>query len=118
MQTRDFISVDNIVEAILLSLNAMEEAEINNSSLPLVFNIGNGTPISIVQLAQKLIYLFGLELQLLYREANKGLGFIIRSYADTTRSEEQLSFVAKKDIDKGLKEIAARMNPNVSGFKI
>jgi UDP-glucose 4-epimerase len=117
MQTRDFISVDDVVEAILLSINAMEEAEINNSSLPFVFNIGTGTPISIVQLAQKLIYLFGLELQPVYREANKGFGFIMHSYADTTRSKEQLSFVAKKDVDKGLKEIAARMNPNVSGFK-
>jgi len=117
MQTRDFISVDDVVEAILLSINTMEEAENNNSSLPLVFNIGTGTPISIVELAQKLIYLFGLKVEPIYKEANKGLGFITHSYADTTRSKEQLGFVAKKDIDKGLKEIAARMSQNASNFK-
>lgn len=95
----------------------MEEAEINNSSLPLVFNIWNGTPISTVQLAQKMIYLFGLGLQPIYQETNKGLGFITHSYADTTRSNEQLNFLQKKDIDKGLKEIAARMNANGSNIK-
>jgi nucleoside-diphosphate-sugar epimerase len=36
LQTRDFISVDDVVEAILLSIRAMEETENYNSSLPLV----------------------------------------------------------------------------------
>jgi nucleoside-diphosphate-sugar epimerase len=36
LQTRDFISVNDVVGAILLSIRAMEEAENNNSSLPLV----------------------------------------------------------------------------------
>jgi UDP-glucose 4-epimerase len=112
--TRDFISVDDVVEAILLSIRAMEQAENNNSSMPLVFNIGTGTPISIIQLAQKMIYLFGLELQPIYEEGKEDVGIIRHSYANTTRSKELLHFVAKKDIDKGLKEIAAHMNHNVS----
>jgi UDP-glucose 4-epimerase len=105
LQTRDFVSVDDVVEAILLSIKAMEKAENNNSSLPLVFNIGTGTPISLIQLAQKMIYLFGLELQPIYEEGKEDVGIIRHSYANTTRSKELLHFVAKKDIEKGLKEI-------------
>jgi len=116
LQTRDFVSVDDVVEAILLSIRAMEEAENNNSSLPLVFNIGTGTPISLIQLAQKMIYIFGLELQPIYEEGKEDVGIIRHSYANTTRSKELLHFVAKKDIDQGLKEIAARMNHNLSKF--
>ena len=116
LQTRDFVSVDDVVEAILLLIRAMEEAENNNSSLPLVFNIGTGTPISLIQLAQKMIYLFGLELQPIYEEGKEDVGIIRHSYANTTRSKELLHFVAKKDIDQGLKEIAARMNHNLSKF--
>jgi UDP-glucose 4-epimerase len=116
LQTRDFVSVDDVVEAILLSIKAMEKAENNNSSLPLVFNIGTGTPISLIQLAQKMIYLFGLELQPIYEEGKEDVGIIRHSYANTARSKELLHFVAKKDIEKGLKEIAARMNHNLSKF--
>jgi UDP-glucose 4-epimerase len=116
LQTRDFVSVDDVVEAILLSIKAMEKAENNNSSLPLVFNIGTGTPISLIQLAQKMIYIFGLELQPIYEEGKEDVGIIRHSYANTDRSKELLHFVAKKDIEKGLKEIAARMNHNLSKF--
>jgi UDP-glucose 4-epimerase len=116
LQTRDFISVNDVVEAILLSIRAMEEAENNKSSMPLVFNIGTGTPISINQLAQKMIHLFGLELQPIYEEGKEDLGIIRHSYADTTRSKKFLHFVPKKDIGKGLKEIVAHMNHNVSEF--
>ena len=94
----------------------MEKAENNNSSLPLVFNIGTGTPISLIQLAQKMIYIFGLELQPIYEEGKEDVGIIRHSYANTTRSKELLHFVAKKDIDQGLNEIAARMNHNLSKF--
>jgi nucleoside-diphosphate-sugar epimerase len=85
--------------------------------MPLGFNKGTGTPISINQLAQKMIHLFGLELQPIYEEEKEeDLGIIRHSYADTSRSNKFLHFVAKKDIDKGLKEIADHMNHNVFKF--
>ena len=62
LQTRDFISVDDVAEGILLSIRAMEEVENNKSSWPLVFNIGTGSPTSINHLAHKMIDLFDLEL--------------------------------------------------------
>jgi UDP-glucose 4-epimerase len=89
LQTRDFVSVDDVVEAILLSIKAMEKAENNNSSLPLVFNIGTGTPISLIQLAQKMIYLFGLELQPIYEEGKEdeaSLGIVMLILPDPKNS--------------------------------
>jgi nucleoside-diphosphate-sugar epimerase len=55
--------VADVVEGILLSIRAMEEIEDNKSNMPLVFNIGTGTPTSINRLAQKMIDIFDLDLQ-------------------------------------------------------
>jgi UDP-glucose 4-epimerase len=96
LQTRDFISVDDVAEGILLSIRAMEEVENNNSSSPLVFNIGTGTSTSINQLAQKMIGLFGLNLQPIYEEGKEETGVVAHSYADITKSRELVHFVAKK----------------------
>jgi UDP-glucose 4-epimerase len=109
LHTRDFISVDDVAEGILLSIRAMEEAENNKSRIPLVFNIGSGTPTSINHLAQKMIDLFGLELQPIYEEGKEDMGVIKYSYADITKAKELLHFVAKKDIETGLKEIIVPM---------
>jgi UDP-glucose 4-epimerase len=109
LQTRDFISVDDVVEGILLSIRAMEEVKNNNSSSPLVFNIGTGTPTSINQLAQKMIGLFGLELQPIYKEGKADTRIIRHSCADITKSKELLHFVAKKGIETGLRELIRPM---------
>ena len=112
MQTRDFISVADVTDAFLLSIGAMEEAENNNNgniTSPLVFNIGTGIPTSIKKLAEKMISIFGLDLQPIYekgKEAEKG---ILHSYADTTRSKDVLHFVPKKGISTGLKEMIGTM---------
>lgn len=107
--TRDFISVDDVVEAILLSMRAMEEIENNNYRSPLVFNIGSGTPTSINQLAQKMIGLIGLELEPTYEEGKVDSGVIRHSYADITRAKQLLNFVPKKQIETGLREIIESM---------
>ena len=109
LQTRDFISVDDVVEGILLSIRAMEEVENNNSSSPLVFNIGTGKLTSINELVQKMIEIFGIDLQPIY-EGGKDVGRDIKhSYADITLSKEILHFVAKKEIETGLRELIGPM---------
>jgi UDP-glucose 4-epimerase len=108
LQTRDFISIDDVVDGILLSIRAMEEVENNNLSSP-VFNIGTGIPTSINQLAQKMIGLFGLDLQPIYEEGKEDRRSIMHSYADITKSKELLHFVAKKGIETGLREIIEPM---------
>ena len=109
LQTRDFISVDDVVDGILLSIKAMQDIENYNLSSPLVFNIGTGIPTSINQLAQKMIGLFGLDLRPIYEERIEDRKTIMDSYADITKSKELLHFVAKKGIETGLREIIRPM---------
>ena len=104
-QTRDFISVDDVVDAILLSVRSMEDVENKGLTLSSIFNVGTGTPTSINQLAHKMIAIFELDLQPIYEDAKEGDGGIMHSYADTTMAKENLHFVAKKRIETGLREM-------------
>jgi UDP-glucose 4-epimerase len=112
IQTRDFISVDDVVEAFILSIRLMEEDE-NNSQAgyftsPLVFNIGTGIPTSINELATKMIKIFGIDVQPDYKEGNDKRG-ILRSHADINKAKKILHFNPKKGIDKGLREVIEPM---------
>jgi UDP-glucose 4-epimerase len=108
MHTRDFISVDDVVEAILLSIRTMEQsgnnakAKFNSSE---VFNVGTGKPTSIGELAQKIIDTSGLDLHPIYEEGSADNGIILHSYADMTKAKAILHFVPKKTIDTGLREM-------------
>jgi UDP-glucose 4-epimerase len=97
-QTRDFIFVEDVVDAIILS--AQYDKTIDSSA---VFNIGRGVPVRINDLAQRMIRIFGLDLKPIYRQANKG--DIKDSYADMTKSKRILKFTAHKDFDQGLREV-------------
>ena len=107
--TRDFISVDDVTDSILLSIRVMEESKNNHdynlSSSP-VFNIGTGTATSIKELAHKMISISGLELKPVYVEGTQDNGVISESYADMTKAKRTLHFVAKKNLETGLREIA------------
>jgi UDP-glucose 4-epimerase len=105
MQTRDFISVDDVVDAIVLSATLMEDSEDKPEILSPIFNIGTGIPTSISELAKKMIKIFGLDLQPAYKETKGDEKEISESYADITRAKKTLSFVAKKSIETGLKEL-------------
>jgi UDP-glucose 4-epimerase len=105
MQTRDFISVDDVVDALILSTRAMEDVENKVTVLPSIFNVGTGTPTSISQLAQKMIEIFGLDLQPIYEDGKKDERGILHSYADITLAKKNLHFVPKTGIERGLREI-------------
>ena len=79
--TRDFISVDDVAEAMLLSLLATKNNYGNGLKTPLIFNIGTGTATSITVLALKMISIAGFDVSPLYQEAS-GSGVILHSYAD------------------------------------
>jgi UDP-glucose 4-epimerase len=105
MQTRDFISVDDVVDAIVLSATLMEDSEDKPEILSPIFNIGTGIPTSISELAKKMIKIFGLDLQPIYKERKEDEKEISKSYADITRAKKTLNFVAKKSIETGLREL-------------
>ena len=110
--TRDFISVDDVTEAMLAALRAMEGSRyFNNKTFDssTVFNLGTGIPYSIGQLAQKMIDMFRLDLEPIYKPLTDS-GVILHSYADMTKAKELLHFVPKLGIDDGLREIVKTVN--------
>ena len=66
-QTRDFISVNDVVNAILLAAQPRNEI-----SRPGIFNIATGKSISINELAQRMIRISGLDLDPIYEEERSG----------------------------------------------
>jgi UDP-glucose 4-epimerase len=96
-QTRDFVHVDDVVNAILLAT----EFDNNRFELPsYAFNIGTGVPLTITDLANKMISMFGLNLRPLYSEAKSGE--MQDCYADTTKSYKYLDFLPKDGLESGL----------------
>jgi len=110
--TRDFISVDDVADAILLSIKAMEDKNNNNCkvSSSSVFNVGTGTATSIKELAQKMISISGLNLDPIYEKGEDDSGVILHSYANMMKAKNILHFVARKDFETGLREILGRAN--------
>jgi UDP-glucose 4-epimerase len=103
-QTRDFISVEDIVDAFISSTTVIEDESKLMPQLP-VFNIGTGKPTSINELVQKMIKIFGVDLQPVYKEKKQDEKEIMASYADITKAKKTLNFVAKKSIETGLREL-------------
>ena len=93
-QTRDFISVHDVVRAIELAAEA---------SLSGIFNVATGRGISISELAKKMMLLFGLDLKPVYLDAIEG--DIIHSYADVTKARDLLHFSAERDLQSELKKM-------------
>ncbi len=100
-QTRDFVSVNDVVHAILLA--AKSENKIASSSPAAVFNVASGKSININELAKTMIRISGLALAPLYQEERKG--DIKYAAVDTTKSKRILGFAAKEELEPGLKQL-------------
>ncbi|MDW0232359.1 MAG: NAD-dependent epimerase/dehydratase family protein, partial [Nitrososphaeraceae archaeon] len=99
-QTRDFVSVNDVVNAILLAVTEANKIKMSSSS---VFNIGTGIPISIDDLAQRMIRIFDINLKPIYCKAK--VGDIKYIYADTKKSKCILKFIAIDELESCLKQI-------------
>jgi UDP-glucose 4-epimerase len=109
-QTRDFIHVSDIVQAIILVAESMPDRSdfMDNNSQ---FNIGTGKPTSILELANILIDIFGLsgELQPIFSDPIPG--DILHSYADIEKSKSLLKLSAKEDLRSGLMKLHLSQDP-------
>jgi UDP-glucose 4-epimerase len=112
-QTRDFVSVEDVVDAFVSSITAIDDVNKLMPKLP-VFNVGTGKPTSINELVQKMIKIFRFDLQPIYKERKHEEKEILASYADITSAKKSLNFVAKKSIETGLREL---IEPIVLGKK-
>ena len=95
-QTRDFVHVSDVVEAIMLSLR--------NEEARGVFNIGSGEGVTINHLAHLILKLMGREdLKPIYAPPRPG--DIRHSIADITRAQRELRFKPKVKLEVGIKEL-------------
>ncbi|MGD0451282.1 MAG: SDR family NAD(P)-dependent oxidoreductase [Candidatus Bathyarchaeia archaeon] len=95
-QTRDFVNVNDIVEAVLASMKSSKaEGE--------VFNIGSGKPTSISELAKTVLELSGLDLEIRFEKSRTG--DIKDSYADISKAKTLLGFEPKVSLKTGLQTL-------------
>jgi UDP-glucose 4-epimerase len=107
-QTRDFIFVDDVVSAIVLSAGvADKKQEEKSSSYPSpyehILNVGTGKALKIRDLAQMMIKIFDLDLEPVFAEARRG--DIVNSQADISRLKTILGFVPSSEIAPPLKQM-------------
>jgi len=95
-QTRDFIHVDDVVEAFIRSLDVPLDKM-------LVANIGSGRPVKIIELARMMIRLYGLDIEPVH--ALPRPGDIRDSYADISRARRILGWSPRIGLEEGLQKI-------------
>jgi UDP-glucose 4-epimerase len=95
-QTRDFVHVDDVVDAIMLAVNK----EISGT-----INIGTGKPITIEQISRMMIEAYGSILDPIHSDPQKG--DIKQSLANVERSRRILGYVARGDMVSFFKNLAA-----------
>lgn len=98
-QTRDFIYVDDIVNAIILSVHADVGGEI--------FQIATNKETNISEIVKELTKLLqnkmpNIELKVIY--GDERVGDVKRNYSDITKAKKVLNFQPKYDLNKGLSE--------------
>jgi UDP-glucose 4-epimerase len=107
-QTRDFVFVDDVVSAIILSAGAADKIqEERSSSYPSsyahILNVGTGRALKIRDLAQMMIKIFDLDLQPVLAESRRG--DIVNSLADISRLKTTLGFGPSSEIEPSLKQM-------------
>ena len=96
-QTRDFVNVNDVVEANMLALLKQKVAGE-------VFNISTGEAINVNTLARSLQRIMGrANLKPVYAEARPG--DIRNSYADISKARKEMGYKPKVKLDEGLNEL-------------
>lgn len=96
-QTRDFVSVHDVVNALIL---AMEKKAANYS----VFNIGSGKPTSVKTIALALAMLLKKNIEpSITNDGRKG--DIRHCFADTTKAKKFLGWKPQVSFEDGMKEV-------------
>lgn len=102
LESRDFVYIDDVVEATIAGI---EKEEANYE----VFNVGLGTAIDVLTVAQTLIteYKSGSKITL---SGNYRLGDIRHNYADLSKIKNRLGFVPKVSFEEGIKRFVRWVN--------
>jgi UDP-glucose 4-epimerase len=95
-QTRDFVHVHDVAEAVWLALNVRDVAN-------QAYNVGYGRPVDINELAKMLAGFFGDTVEVQYKEPR--IGDLKHSYADVTKAKEALRYRPKIALEVGLQSL-------------
>lgn len=96
-QSRDFVYVSDIVEANIL---AMKKTQADYE----VFNVGTGEPHTILDIAKKIIAIFGNDLKPCILNKFRP-GDIRHCYADISKIKEKLGFKTNVSFEEGMKKL-------------
>ncbi|MFQ5913961.1 MAG: NAD-dependent epimerase/dehydratase family protein [Nitrospinota bacterium] len=97
LQTRDFVSVHDVVRANVLALERTLDG-------PASFNIGMGTPRTIVSIAETLADLLEVDITPHVAQTFRK-GDVRHVYADVSRAREQLGFEPRVSFEDGMREL-------------
>ncbi len=92
-QTRDFVYINDIVDANIIAAESKENG---------VFNIGTGVQVSIYQLAKLIMSIIGKNLKLVYKKSR--IGDIKCSYADISKAKKKFGYRPKFTLNRGLEK--------------
>jgi UDP-glucose 4-epimerase len=95
-QTRDFIYVGDVVNALILAMQKDFEYEI--------FNVGTGVAHSFNQVVDLLNKALKTNIKAVY-ETNPIKNYVYQTLANTTKAEKILKFKAKKNLEQGIKDL-------------
>lgn len=98
-QKRDFVSVHDIVQALLLS--AQEEAAVGKA-----FNVGSGRPVSVLEVARTLSGVLGTELEAQVVGKYR-VGDIRHCFGDISLAREVLGYEPRVTFEQGMQELVA-----------
>ena len=93
LQTRDFVAIEDVVNAFYNALKS------NNSG---IYNIGSGKAVTINELVDMIVSLSGKKLDIKHLDAKKGE--IKHSHADISKAEKEIGFSPKINLDR-IKEL-------------
>ena len=93
-QTRDFVYVDDVVDALLASATA---TEVNRA----VINIGSGREVSINGLAALVARVTGKKISVLHNQTQPG--GVTRLVADVSLAAQLLGWTPRYDLEAGLR---------------
>jgi len=107
-QERDFIYVDNVVEANISALTVKE-------AVGEVFNVAGGVPYSINSLLKELKGIIDKDIKPVYLKPRPG--DIKKSHADIKKIEKLLNWQPRVDFHKGLERTVGWFREQASGYQ-
>lgn len=110
-ESRDFIHIDDAVEAIIKSI---ETEEANGE----IFNIGTGISTSVLEVAETLKNLYQKDVEINVSRQFR-LGDIRHNFADITKAKAKLKFEPKISFEEGIKRFSDWvMQQNISELNL